>query len=57
MADPGRILYGSDFPFAPAAAVKYMAAEYEDLRLPPRLREGIDRRNAEVLFPRLAGLG
>lgn len=55
VADPGRILYGSDFPFAPAAAVKYMAAEYDDMRLPGRLRTGIDRRNAETLFPRLAG--
>lgn len=55
VADPSRILYGSDFPFAPAAAVKYMRAEYEDIDLDPTLRAGIDRRNAEALFPRLAG--
>lgn len=55
VADPTRILYGSDFPFAPAAAVKYMRAEYEDIDLDPTLRAGIDRRNAEALFPRLAG--
>ncbi len=55
VADPSRILYGSDFPFAPAAAVKYMRSEYEDIDLGAGLRAGIDRRNAEALFPRLAG--
>lgn len=54
VADPGRILYGTDFPFAPAAAVKYMAAEYDAMDLNPGLRAGIDRHNAEALFPRLA---
>ena len=54
VADPTRVLFGSDFPFAPAAAVKYMRAEYEDIDLPAGLRAGIDRRNAEALFPRLA---
>lgn len=55
VADPSKILFGSDYPFAPAAAVKYMRAEYEDVALTPGIREGIDRRNAEALFPRLAG--
>jgi predicted TIM-barrel fold metal-dependent hydrolase len=55
VADPTKILFGSDYPFAPAAAVKYMRAEYEDIALPAGVRDGIDRRNAEVLFPRLAG--
>lgn len=54
VADPSRIMFGSDFPFAPAPAVKFMRAEYEDLPLPGDLRAGIDRRNAEALFPRLA---
>lgn len=53
VADHRRVLFGSDFPFAPAAAVKYMTAEYEDLRLSRGLRADIDRRNAEHLFPRL----
>jgi predicted TIM-barrel fold metal-dependent hydrolase len=53
VADPDRILFGSDFPFAPVAAVKYMRIEYEAMRLPPSLRAGIDRRNAEALLPRL----
>lgn len=54
VADPTRILFGSDFPFAPPPAVKYMRAEYEHIELTPGLRAGIDRRNAESLFPRLA---
>ena len=53
VADPTRILFGSDFPFAPVEAVKYMRTEYEAMRLPPTLRAGIDRNNAEALFPRL----
>ena len=53
VADPDRILFGSDFPFAPVAAVKYMRNEYAAMRLPPSLRAGIDRRNAEALLPRL----
>jgi 6-methylsalicylate decarboxylase len=53
VADPKRILFGSDFPFAPEPAVKYMRKEYEAMRLPPSLRAGIDRRNAETLLPRL----
>ena len=40
-------------PFAPVQAVKYMRHEYEAMRLPVTLRAGIDRRNAEALFPRL----
>ena len=30
-----------------------MRTEYEAMRLPPTLRAGIDRNNAEALFPRL----
>ena len=55
VAGPDRILYGSDFPFAPATAVRYMRNEYEAVCLPPTVREGIDRGNAEALFPRLQG--
>jgi predicted TIM-barrel fold metal-dependent hydrolase len=54
VADPTRILYGSDFPFAPPAAVTYMRTEYEAVKLPTKVRAGIDHRNAEALFPRLA---
>lgn len=54
VADPTHVLYGSDFPFAPAPAVKYMRAEYEDIELAPEVRAGIDRSNAVALFPRLS---
>lgn len=54
VAGSDRILFGSDFPFAPAAAVKYMRAEYEDQRLSRDVRARIDRGNAERLFPRFA---
>lgn len=53
VADPAKLLYGSDFPFAPGMAVKYMRNQYELSDLPDGLRTDIDHRNAEVLFPRL----
>lgn len=54
VADPTKILFGTDFPFAPAPAVRYMRQEYDALDLTPDLRAGIDRKNALTLFPRLA---
>jgi predicted TIM-barrel fold metal-dependent hydrolase len=53
VADPSHVLYGSDYPFAPAVGVKYMAAEYESQVLTPGLRADIDHNNARPLFPRL----
>lgn len=55
VADGDRILYGSDYPFAPAAAVGLINREYERYPLDERLREAIDSRTAAALFPRLAG--
>lgn len=55
--DHDKILFGSDFPFAPAAAVRYMREQYESVDLDPGLRHAIDRGNAERLFPRLADPG
>jgi 6-methylsalicylate decarboxylase len=55
VAGPDRLLYGSDFPFTPAAMVEHLAAE---LRHAPALRDA--RLGAEqetpgaALFPRLA---
>lgn len=54
IADSDRILYGSDFPFAPGPAVTFMAGQYESFEMSAVQRDGIDRRNAEMLFPRLA---
>jgi predicted TIM-barrel fold metal-dependent hydrolase len=53
-ADPSRITYGSDSPFAPAQAVARFRTRYETYDLPAGTRVAIDRANAEKLFPRLA---
>ncbi len=54
VADPSRVLYGSDHPFAPGVAVKLMADQYEGIEMSTDQRAAIDHRNAEALFPRLA---
>jgi len=53
VADPDHLTYGSDFPFAPPAAVGFINKQYENYPLDPALRVAIDRGNAEALFPRL----
>lgn len=53
-ADPARVHYGSDFPFAPSPAVRFMRQEYETTPLEKPVRHAIDRGNALTLFPRLA---
>lgn len=53
-AEPGHVLYGSDWPFAPQEAGTYYnhyLETYPDFS--PGQAEAIDRGNAEVLFPRL----
>ena len=52
-ADPTRVLYGSDYPFAPGPAVRFMRQEYEEVALDADVRTAIDHRNARALFPRL----
>ncbi|MGW5126776.1 amidohydrolase family protein [Streptomyces sp. NPDC004069] len=54
-AEPGHVLYGSDWPFAPQEAGTYynhFLETYPDFT--PGQVEAINRKNAEVLFPRLA---
>ncbi|ASQ94578.1 amidohydrolase family protein [Streptomyces sp. 11-1-2] len=54
-AEPGHVLYGSDWPFAPQDAGTYYnhyLETYPDYA--PGQAEAIDRGNAEALFPRLA---
>jgi predicted TIM-barrel fold metal-dependent hydrolase len=53
-ARPGHILFGSDWPFAPAAAGQYFANGLE-AGVAPGTLAAIDRGNAEALFPRRAG--
>ena len=52
--DPGKVLYGSDYPFMPSRAMYFVNAEYEDYKMDKKTRAGIDRGNAEKLFPRFA---
>lgn len=54
VADPTRVLYGSDYPFAPARAIGFLNTVYEEQPLERQLRRQIDHLNAEALFPRLA---
>lgn len=53
VADPGRITYGTDFPFAPSVAIDFLNMQYEKYPLDPLQRAAIDRANSEALFPRL----
>ena len=52
-AQPGHVLFGSDWPFAPAEAGRYFAAHLDtDSALDEPARAAIDRTNALRLFPR-----
>ena len=52
-AEPHHVLFGSDFPYAPAGAVAAFSRLYESFPLPGVQRTSIDRSAAERLFPRL----
>lgn len=53
-ANPSRILFGSDYPYAPGGVAESFTAMLDESPLLSQVeREAIDRRNAEVLFPRL----
>lgn len=54
-ADPSRITYGSDWPFAPQARSLHFAGLLDEFVLTPEQRYAIDRGNAEALFSRLSG--
>jgi predicted TIM-barrel fold metal-dependent hydrolase len=57
IADPSRILYGSDWPFTPVGAVARLAAQLDDTDLiDDEWRAQIYRHNALELFPRLKEL-
>ncbi|MVU80663.1 amidohydrolase family protein [Nocardia sp. ET3-3] len=53
VAEPDHITYGSDFPFAPPAAISFLNNEFENYPLDDSLRAAVDRGNCETLFPRL----
>ncbi|MEY9841389.1 amidohydrolase family protein [Streptacidiphilus sp. EB103A] len=52
-ARPGHILFGSDWPFAPASAGQYFANGL-DTGVDPGVLAAVNRTSAEALFPRLA---
>jgi len=52
LVDPSHILFGSDFPFAPAPATALQCATLEKLPMwDPAAKRAIDRNNALQLFP------
>lgn len=53
-ADPSHLTYGSDFPFAPVSVIDEFDSSLKAYSMDEALRHGIDRGNAEKLFPRLA---
>jgi predicted TIM-barrel fold metal-dependent hydrolase len=52
-AAPGHVTFGSDFPYAPPAAVAAFTGGYERYAIDAARRASIDRGAAEELFPRL----
>ena len=54
-AKPGRVLFGSDWPYASTRTVGFFADHLDHYQgLDVERRHSIDRGNAEVLFPRLS---
>jgi predicted TIM-barrel fold metal-dependent hydrolase len=54
---PDHVLFGSDWPFAPAAAVSYFTAQLDKWGgLSDQQRAAIDRGNAARLLPRFASM-
>jgi predicted TIM-barrel fold metal-dependent hydrolase len=55
-AKPGHVHFGSDWPYAPSIAVGYFTAQLDAYAVDDAdTHTAIDRRNAEALFPALAG--
>lgn len=57
-AKPGRMLYGSDYPYAGVKAIDGFVGGIEGFEWEggEEVRRGVERGNAEVLFPRLKGV-
>ncbi|MCJ1471362.1 hypothetical protein MMC13_000001 [Lambiella insularis] len=52
-APKDRILFGSDFPYAPNNVIAYMTHSLEKYEMDDSLRENIYEKNGQALFPRL----
>ena len=51
-AQPGHVLYGSDWPFAPAPAVSYFTAQFDRWDgMTEEQRSAVNKANARRLFP------
>lgn len=58
LVEPSHILFGSDYPFAPAPVTALQTKQLAELRqLDAATTAGVDRAHALALFPRLAGHG
>jgi len=53
-ADPARITFGTDWPYATRDRAAHFTRLYNDFTLDGAQRSSIDRSNAEKLFPRFA---
>lgn len=53
-ADPARILFGSDWPYAGGDNAQYFTAQFDEYPFSAAQRAAISRDNALALFPRLA---
>lgn len=49
-ADPERILYGTDWPYALAPTIEYFERQFDAFDFAPGMREAIERGNARKLF-------
>jgi predicted TIM-barrel fold metal-dependent hydrolase len=55
VADPAKIVFGSDWPYAPEATTALTVSAFETNPMPaPLQRAAVERENAFALFPRLA---
>ena len=54
VAQPGQIVFGSDWPFANSGVVAEAVRTYEGVAMPREQRDAIDRGNALSLFPQFA---
>ena len=52
-AGPERILFGSDFPYAPTEAIKHFRKQLDEYEMSEEDRKKVYRDNALALFPRL----
>lgn len=55
LVTPDHVLFGSDYPFAPEITMTQSVKALGEMGLSPEVLRGIERENALVLFPHMAG--